>query len=157
MSEANFARQTPKMPSINFQQIFSLEYIFEKNPPFSSEFLYVVGVFVLLIVLAIFGWIWLGKKSEKLSLYRPLQIRFFNIFFYTGLTGLALSFFRYQQMAYLGSRFFFLILIFFFILFSISLLVYRYKTFSQKLKIHQQKKNFEKYLPRESKGVPRKR
>ena len=148
MSEANFARQTPKMPSINFQQIFSFEYIFEKNPPFSSEFPYVVGVFTLLIVLAIFGWIWFGKKSEKLSLYRPLQIRFFNIFFYTGLAGLILSFFRYQQMVYLGSRFFILIVFVVFVLFLISLLIYRFQTFPQKLKIYQHKKNFEKYLPR---------
>jgi len=138
------------MPNINFfGQIFSFEYIFEKNPPFRLEFLYIVGVFVLLILIAILGWVWLGKKSEKLPLYRPLQIRFFNLFFYTGFAGLVLSFFHWQQMVYLGSRFFFLILTLFFILFSISLLFYRYRTFPQELKKYQQKKNFEKYLPRQ--------
>ncbi len=135
------------MPNIDFKQFFSTDYIFEKTPPFHRSFLYIVAIFVLFILLAFGSWFLLGQKNKKLPLYQPLQKGLFNLFFYTGLMGLILSFFRWQQLAYLGSRFFMIVLFLAFFLFGLSILDYRFRMFPKLVKRYYERKNFEKYLP----------
>jgi hypothetical protein len=139
---------TKMLSNFHISQFISQDYIFEKTPPFTSVFLYLVGVFVLFMAIAFLGWFYFGKKSRKLPFYRPIQSQVFNLFFYVSLFGLILSFFRWQQLAYLGSRFFLLILLLVFIFWGLSIVYYRFKIFPKEFTKYQAKKNFEKYLPR---------
>lgn len=136
------------MFNFNFKQIFSASYIFDKAPPYQSNFLFIVAVFVLFIAVAFGAWFWFERKRRHLALYRKMQKSIFNLFFYTGLAGLVLSFFHWQEIEYLGSRFFFLILFFVFIVIGLSIIDFRFRILPAEIKKYNQKKAFEKYLPR---------
>ena len=133
--------------NINPKKLFEPSYIFEKTPSANSDYLYLAIVFGLFIVLAIVFWFIYGKKKKNLPVLSSLQGRFFNIFFYTGISGLVLIFFRFQQIPYLGSRLFLLILILVFIIWSIYLLYFYFKILPQKISKFREEQIYNKYLP----------
>ncbi len=130
-----------------FGKYISLDGIFEKTPALDFEIIYLVSFFGLLIILAVISWWYFRAKRNEVKLWSKIQVSFFNLFFYTGIAGLVIAFFRWQQIAYFGSRFFDLVLVFIFLAWLVNILIYRYSIFSKELKSHYDKKNFEKYLP----------
>lgn len=129
------------------QKFLNPDYIFEKTPPADSSYIYLAILFGLMTVLAGVSWFIYGRKKKRLPLYRHLQTKVFNLFFYTGLSGLVLVFFRWQQITYLGSRFFMLVLVIVTISWAILILMYRLRTFPKLIKEYEQKQKFDKYLP----------
>jgi len=144
------------MPNINFRQIFSLDYIFEKTPSSNSSYIYLAFLFGFLILLAVIAWIGYGRLKKKLPLWGKMQTRVFNIFFYIGLTGLILIFFRWQAISYLGSRFFLALLLLVFIIWGLYIIYFRLIILPKEMANFQTQKSFEKYLPRRQAGLPRK-
>lgn len=140
--------------NIDLKKLLDTGYIFEKTPPPISDYLYLLGIFLLFILLSfVFSFLY-GRKKKKIPIWGKMQKRIFNLFFTTGIVGLILIFFRWQQIAYLGSRFFMLILWLIFIVWGIAILCYRYLTLSKEIQKYYEKKNFEKYLPTSQADLP---
>ena len=129
------------------QKLLDPVYIFEKTPPTDFPFQYLVFIFGFLIILAVIFWFIYGRPKKRIPIYAKLQSKVFNLFCYTGLIGLVLIFFRWQQIAYLGSRFFMLLLLLIFIIWGIYIIYFRLKIVPKEIKKYQEKKQFEKYLP----------
>ena len=141
----------------DIKKLFQLDYIFEKTPDAAGAYKYLVFLFVFLILLSVVAWIGYGRLSRKIPLWRKMQTRVFNFFFYTGIIGLILLFFRYEQIAYLGSRFFLILLLLVFIIWGIYILYFRIIRFSKEIIQYHEQKKFEMYLPHRQAGLPAKK
>lgn len=123
-------------------------YIFQKTPPPNSDYLYLLILFGSLIILALIAWFVYGHRKKIVPIYSKMQTKVFNLFFYTGLAGMALIFFRFEEIPYLGSRFFMLLSGVAFIIWTSSIIYYFSKILPKEIERFHEKKNFEKYLPR---------
>jgi membrane-associated HD superfamily phosphohydrolase len=130
-----------------FGKYINLDNIFEKIPAIDFELIYLVAFFSLLMFIGFLFWLYYRKKKREIAIWSKFQTGYFNLFFYAGIAGLIIAFFRWQQIAYLGSRFFDIVLILIFAAWLINILIFRYFIFSKELKTYYDKKNFEKYLP----------
>lgn len=135
---ANFLNQ------INLSKLFQTDYLFEIAPQPIGLYLYLAIIFGVLVAVAIVL-IFLTKSQEKLQ--KIFWQKVINWLLVTGLLGLALLFFRYEAMAYLGSRIVFLMFVLVAIIWAITIIWYKAIVLPKKLAIIQKKKNFEKYLP----------
>jgi hypothetical protein len=133
--------------NIDFKKILNIAYIFDKTPPPDSNYLYLGILFGLMIVLSFGAWLGYGRLKKHIPLWQEMQTRIFNLFFYLGITGLMLIFFRWQGVAYLGSRFFLLLLLIVFIIWGIFIINFRLRIFPKELIKYFAKQKFEKYLP----------
>ncbi|MBM2820285.1 MAG: hypothetical protein HW405_45 [Candidatus Berkelbacteria bacterium] len=132
---------------IDLLKLLNTKYIFEISPEPISDYLYLSILFGLLIVIAFIFWFIYKRKRKQLDLFKAVQKSVFNPFFYTGIIGLILIFFRWQGMPYLGSRFFLLVLLLLFLFWGTNIIYFRFVTFPKRIKEYQEKKNFNKYLP----------
>ena len=64
-----------------------------------------------------------------------------------GFFGLALIFFRFEAIPYLGSRLMLLILFLVFLIWGILIIYYWLRIMPREIKKKKEKENFEKYLP----------
>jgi len=155
------------LKNIEIKKLFDTAYIFEKTPASLSNYLYLAILFGFLIILSVIFWYGYGRLKKKQPLWRKIQMRVFNICFYTGLAGLFLIFFRWQGVAYLGSRFFLLSLLAVFIIWAMFIIYFRVLVFPKELAKFEEQEKFEKYLPsprlrqtslprRATAGLPRK-
>lgn len=133
--------------NIDIFKFRSTDYIFEVTPDPQSDYLYLAIIYGLLILLSIGFWIVYSKRHKEEKIWQKMRGRVFNFFFYTGVIGLVLIFARFQQIAYLGSRLFSLILWLIMFFWLIYILNYRYRVFAKELIKIEKKKKFEKYLP----------
>jgi len=139
--------------NIEIKKLFDTAYIFEKTPASLSNYLYLAIIFGLLIILGVVAWCGYGRLAKIQPLWRKIQMRVFNICFYTGLAGLFLIFFRWQGVTYLGSRFFLLLLFLIFIIWAVIIIYFRVIVFPKELAKFDEQEKFEKYLPRKTKAV----
>lgn len=129
---------------INLSKLLEASYIFEKTPAAKGLYLYLAIVFGLLLVLALILIIQL-KKKEKI--YKKLHTKIINLLLFTGFLGLVLIFFRWQQIPYLGSRFFMLVLAGVVIIWLGVIYWYRFLILPKEIEKYEKQKIFEKYLP----------
>ena len=133
---------------IDPKKFFNTGYIFEKTPAPDTDYLYLIFLFGFLIIAAFAAWFGYGRLKKKLPIFEKMQTRVFNLFFYTGITGLLLIFFRWQEITYLGSRFFMLILLVVFIIWGSWVIYFSLKILPKARKEFEARQKFEKYLPR---------
>lgn len=132
---------------IDINKLFNTSYIFEITPVPNSSYLYLTIIFGLMILFGIVAYLRYQKIKKQIPIWSKMQGKVFSLLFYTGLSGLALIFFRWQQIAYLGSRLFMLLLFLVFIIWGIFVIYYRMRILPKELLKFEQKKRFEKYLP----------
>lgn len=149
------ARHQIMFQNIDLKKFLKISYIFEKTPPANSTVLYLAIIFGFFIILGLFFWIW--HSRQLLSFWKKYRAKIANLFFYNGVIGLFLTFGRWQQIPYLGSRFFLLVEICLFIIWGSLIFYYRLIILPKEIKQFEQKKQFEKYLPSRQAGLPRRR
>ncbi len=145
------------LKQFDINKLFSLDYIFEKTPDATGTYKYLVFLFGFLILLSIAAWIGYGRLKKKLPLWGKMQAKVFNLFFYLGITGLILIFFRWQSITYLGSRFFMILLALVFAIWGLYILYFRLKVLPKEIANLETRKKFEMYLPRRQAGLPTKK
>ena len=141
------------LSQINLAKLFQADYIFESYPAATGLYLYFSIIFGILIGLAIIFFFIIRRKNKT---YHKLQKRAFIFFTIIGLIGLLLTFFRFEQIPYLDSRFMFLCLGVTFVLWGAWIGFYIIFTLPQEKKEISKKQKFIKYLPRHKGGLPSK-
>jgi len=139
------------LKQIDIKKLFSLDYIFEKNPPAISNYLYLSFIFGFFIILGIFFWVWNAREKNQLFFWKKYKAKLFNLFIYTGLVGLILVFSRWQEIPYLGSRLFLIIDLLVFIVWGLIILYFRMLILPKEIINYRKIKDFEKYLPKNKK------
>lgn len=127
------------------QKLLDGNYIFQATPNPEGMYKYLGIIFVLLIIAA------LALKIFFKSL-NPVRKKIINKIIYflliIGLSGIFWIFFRFEQIAYIGSRLILIVIILAIIIWGLQIcfywLIYAPKEFSR----IKQKESFEKYLPR---------
>lgn len=145
------------LKNIDIKKLFDIGYIFEKTPDASGAYKYLVFLFGFSILLSVVAWIGYGRIKKNLPLWGKMQTKVFNLFFYIGITGLLLIFFRWQAIPYLGSRFFMILLALVFVIWGLYILYFRLRVLPKEIANLETRKKFEMYLPRRQAGLPTKK
>ena len=141
------------LSQINLAKLFQADYIFELSPAATGLYLYLLIIFGILIGLAVIFFFILRRKNK---IYNKLQKRAFIFFTVIGIIGLLLTFFRFEQIPYLGGRLMFLCLTITFLLWGAWIGFYIIFTLPKEKKDLSKKQKFIKYLPRHKGGLPNK-
>ena len=139
------------LSQIKINKLFQPNYIFEATPAAEGLYLYLTILFGIFILIALA--VVVIYRHPKYPIYQYLRSQLFNIFLLTGIIGLSIIFFRYQQIAYLGSRLMLLLLILMFFIWSGWLCLFCFIKLPKIIKEEQEKGKFEKYLPRRQAGL----
>ncbi|MFA4996009.1 MAG: hypothetical protein WC536_02615 [Patescibacteria group bacterium] len=128
---------------MTISEFFSKDYLFNPNTPSESR-LYVplIALFGTLIVFAIITKLVRNVEVKKIS------ERFFLSFLTMGVLGFFYLFFRYEELPYLGSRFFLLLIL---VVLFVWVLIDAIWTLRFMPKYKKEKKieeRYEKYLPK---------
>lgn len=139
---------TPGIPTminidqIKIQKLFEKDYLFQASPTPTGLYLYIGIIFIIFIAIAIYL-----AFNKKKDIYTKLRHKFIYILSSIGVIGLALLFFRYEGIAYLGSRIILITLLGVFIFWLLTIVYYRYIILPKEIRRKIAKDNFEKYLP----------
>lgn len=130
---------------IQISKLFNADYILDTTPKSSGLYQYIVIVFGLLLLMALFLWFFF-RKSQKLT--KEFVKKIITLFITTAILGLIFIFFRIQEISYLSSRLMLLVLIIMFVVWSGFILYFRLVTMPGKIKIIKEQENFNRYLPK---------
>jgi len=135
------------------KEFITSSQLFWANPDYNSNLTLILSlVSVLMIITGIIVWFGLKNKSEKIPPYGELRNKIMSLLATTGIIGLLLGLFSWQEIPYLSSRLLVLILAFIFVIWFIFILIYIKRDLSRELKEFQQVQRFKKYLPRKKVG-----
>jgi len=130
---------------MDFTTIFSKNFLFDPNPPVKTPLylplLIAFGLFIIISVL-----IALQKEENK-----KITGRFFLPFITSGIVGLIALFARYESLPYLSTRFFLLIIIAGFAVWTLVLFVQLIKFVPKHLNSKKTEDRYNKYLPKTKK------
>lgn len=136
---------------IDLNKLFRVERIFEIDPEPNGLYLYLAFIFTLLIIVAaVIAAVKILKKSSTFPTSSKLLSKWFHFCLIIGLAGLVLIFFRYQGIAYLGSRLMMIFLAIWSLIWVLTIIFYRVFTIPKESKIREEKERFEKYLPKKN-------
>jgi len=138
------------LSQIDLTKLFRADYIFELNPVATGLYLYFSIIFGILILLAV---VFFFVSRRKNKIYHTLQRRAFIFFTAIGIIGLLLTFFRFEQISYLGSRLMFLVLMVVFVLWGGWIGFYIFFVLPKEKQKNFKKQKFIKYLPRQKGGL----
>ena len=127
----------------DLQKLFHFDYLLEANPSSDGLYPYLAIVFGLFLLVSFI----LVLKAKKSLLYKKLNLKSANLFFWIGLLGLGLLFCRWQGIPYLGSRIVIVSLAGVFIIWGLIILRYKIFIVPREVKEYYKQKMFEKYLP----------
>ena len=129
-------------------KFFNLSYLFDLRPSiYASTVYFLLAVFGALIVLSLLMKIIERKKKSQQFLKKLFQ-KYFSFFLTMGLVGLVLLWFRYENAAVLSARFWLLVWALAFFLWLINIFKYQLKIVPPAREKSEQKKIFQKYLPK---------
>lgn len=134
------------LDQISPSKLIDKSYILDIKPTPNGYYQYLGIIFGLLLAAAIY--LSLRKSGNS---FQKLRRKFVNLFLTIGLIGLTLIFFRFEGIAYLGSRLMIVILMLVFVLWLGVICWYRYYILPKELKEKLEKEKFEKYLPKNTK------
>lgn len=139
------------MFGIKLSTIFSLPFWFTLNPgPLNPRHLsYLLWLLIGILVLAIVFRALMVYRRKDLLLVNVWR-KFFWLFFTMGLVGFILLFFFYEGVMILGARFWFLFWFIGLVVWLVYILVYSIRKLPKLKKEIEEKKNFDKYLPKSS-------
>ena len=135
---------------INLHKLLDTKYLFETFPDETGLYQYLYIVFGLMIAGAVVFYFLKRKSNNKLTKHLYSQI--FTWLMTVGLIGPLLLFFRYQQIAYLGSRIMLLALALTFVVWGIYILYIKCIVMPGEIIKQKAKEKYEKYLPRQKTG-----
>ena len=128
---------------------FTISYLFESRPePDSLLLLILASVFCVSLIGSGIVWLALARKAATLPPFEPIRARLTNLLFMTGLVGLFLVFFRWQGIAFLGSRIWLLLWLVVILVWFVRLVIYLLKKFPDERRLFVSKRQYERYLPR---------
>lgn len=140
---------------INFHKLLDKKYLFETFPNETGLYQYLYILFGLMIAGAVASYLLKRKSNNKLI--KHLYAQMFGWLLTIGLIGPLLLFFRYQQIAYLGSRIILLVLMLAFVIWGIYILYIKLIFMPGEIIKQKAKEKYEKYLPRHKAGLPNKK
>lgn len=117
-------------------------------------------IFVVMVLVAIFFWMILGKIAKKTTPFKILQNKLTSLFATCGGIGLILVFLEWQTIPYLSTRILLLILFISFLIWFLIILLYIQRNFFVELDNFERQERYKKYLPQtKPKGLrsPKKR
>ncbi|NQU77834.1 hypothetical protein HQ544_04010 [Candidatus Falkowbacteria bacterium] len=137
---------------MDITKLFDLQYIFLVNPaPLKPlQWGLAVGVFGLLVVVAIIAVIWSRKKEIDITT-KKVATKISTFAFTLGLTGWVLFFLRQTHVYFFSRRFLFLFWLIGFIVWLVFLLKYVVKKAPKARQDFTERQEFEKYLPKKKK------
>ncbi len=130
------------LSQIDPKKLLQKDYIFQINPYTDGFYKYLGIIFGLMLVAAV---ILIFKKPREI--YRKLNSKLITLLLIIGFFGLALIFFRFEAIPYLGSRLMLLILFLAFLVWGISIIYYWLMIMPREIKKKKEREDFEKYLP----------
>lgn len=133
------------LKQINLKKLFDLDRVFEIDPAPEGLYFYLAIPFGILLLAALVLAVLAPRKNK---MYQKLLVKWAYLFLTIGLIGEAVIFFRYQGIVYLGSRVVLYLLFLLFILWASSICLYWFGIIPKEKKKLEEKKKFEKYLPR---------
>ena len=131
---------------INFHKLLDTKYLSETFPKQTGLYQYLYIVFGLMIAGAVVFYFLKRKSNNKLT--KNLYSQIFTWLLTIGLIGPLLLFFRYQQIAYLGSRIMLILLILVFVVWGIFILYIKFIVMPGEIIKQKAKEKYEKYLPK---------
>lgn len=137
---------------MDFAKLFNLKYIFVSEPaPFHPLPNRMVLVLLIMLVLGlVVSWIVKRFKKNNLVLARAWS-KFLNFFFTLALFGWFLYFCRQQGVYFLSRRFWFFLWLLGLLVWLVFILKYALFQASREKRVLDERKIFEKYLPRTKK------
>lgn len=125
-------------------KFFQPGYIFEITPPADGLYLYLGIMFVLALA---WGMIIAVRAKKKEKIFRKLQFKVANLLIFFGVFGLLLTFFRFEGIAYLGSRLAMLFMLVISLGWGFGIGWYKFFSLPREREKYEKQKIFEKYLP----------
>ena len=116
----------------------------EVTPQADGLYQYLVVPFGLSVILTI---IFSLKARRAEEVFKKVNWKLANLFAFIGFLGLALIFFRWQKIPYLGSRLLLLILVGISLIWVLNIIRYKLFVLPKEMEKFEKKKIFEKYLP----------
>ena len=104
-------------------------------------FLVILGAFVLMIIVA-------TVLAYSKKIHPPLRSRFFNFLLTIGIIGLVFSFFRWESIAFVGTRFAMAFLIASAIVWYLTIAYYTIFKMPKEIKIIKANARYAQYLPK---------
>ena len=133
---------------INIAKFFDLGRLFDLRPTIDLKTVYfLLAVFGILVMAAAAVKLW-QKSQKRENFIGKLFDKYFTLLLTMGLLGWLLVLFRYDNAYLLGARFWLLIWLLTLIIWLAFILKYQLKIVPPARKRLEQKKMFEKYLPK---------
>ena len=127
------------------ENFFTTEYLFSTAAPTNKTlFLILLGVYVLLIIVAIL-------LSYNKSIHKPLRARFYSLSLTIGIVGVLVSMFRYESIAYIGSRFAMISVLLVAFIWYVSIAIYGVTKMPREMRTQKNHERYLKYLPKKRK------
>jgi heme A synthase len=133
--------------NIDINKLFSVSYIFQNAPNPEGLYRYLAIFFGLEIV----GALIIAAFGRQKSPTRKVKSSFFSLLLTTGIIGLSLIFFRFEEIPYLGSRLM-LIILFLVLICWVAFIFWHWLIIlpEEQREIREQQR-FQKYLPHKTK------
>ncbi|MEI6039812.1 MAG: hypothetical protein WCP93_00450 [Candidatus Berkelbacteria bacterium] len=133
---------------VDFKKLVDTNWIFEIKPNPQGEYLYLAVVFGFGFILALILSFTIDLIQKE---YRKFYAKIMYLLYTICSIGLILIVFRWQNVAYLGSRFGLYLLFVFSLYWLIDIIIYRLKVVPMEIKKKRERERFEKYLPKAKK------
>lgn len=111
------------------------------------------AVFALFVVVSAAIWLIMTSSVRKFPLLAELRSRLTQYLLVSGLVGLVLIFFRWEQISYLGSRIWLLIWLLIVTVWGAKVVYYLLKKFPEERRLFEMKRQYERYLPKSRKQM----
>lgn len=134
---------------INFQKLLDWRFWFSLRPSALSDRTakFILFIFCIILVISLIFKILMRLKKKNPPLVK-LYSKLYKLFLTMGLLGFILLFLSYEQIYLLGSRFWYLIWFIGFLIWLGLIIYHLIVKLPKEKKKFEEKKQFEKYLPR---------
>ena len=131
----------------NIGRLTDLNFLFVETPSYNFRFYLPLLIFFALILLAglLITW-WLKRKYRKILPYQKLKNKISTFAIAYSIIGYLLLFFSWQQIPYLASRIWLLLMLLYFLYWWVMMVIYLKTGFQKELILLYEQSRKEKYL-----------
>ncbi len=133
----------------DFKKIWHWTYL--TDTAVSTDSAWIPALFIFFVVLMLVGIVinfFLIRRQKRLPIYNHLRVHIINYVTWIGLTGIFLTFARYQALYFLSSRILLFSLFVVMIVWGGWIIFYTVVKLPSQRKNYLEKQNFERYLPK---------